>query len=425
MLYAFILGRVYTLSLAEVLKVLEKEGVEFRLKTVAPEIALIETETEINAKKLQSKLGGTIKIVKILETLNRKQKDFLTSLLDSWLDYKVLREQYLAGHEGKIQIGVSIYIMDPEIHLHFSEPRRVAQLIKKYLQSHNVSVRFVMPEPPAFSLASVVVTHNNLLEKGAEFVLLLGRQNLSIGKTLMVQDFEDYGRRDYQRPWRDPKAGMLPPKVAQVMINLANAKHGQTILDPFCGGGTVIQEALLMGLSAVGSDISVEAVEGSEKNLNWFRNRYHLPPGHYQILKIDATEGYEKEFPGKDFDSIVTEGWLGPVYTQFPKEEEIKENFKTILELYIKAFAEFKKVLKPEGNIVISFPAYRQGKDRYVFFPTLDFIEELGYSIEAPLAPEIIEKYPFLKVTERKSMVYDRKDQIVAREIFVISNKQT
>src|SRR3989338_6800085 len=144
MLYAFILGRVYTLSLAEVVIRLQKEKVEYRVKTVAPEIALIETDEKIKVKELQATLGGTIKIVEIIDTLNRRQMDWPSDLLKDYLDFKLLREKYLAENTGKTQIGVSIYIMDPEIRLPFSEPKRVALLLKKYLQSHGISVRFCM-----------------------------------------------------------------------------------------------------------------------------------------------------------------------------------------------------------------------------------------------------------------------------------------
>lgn len=423
MLYAFILGRVYTLSLAEVLRLLQTENIEFRVKTVAPEIALIESDAELNVSKIQAQLGGTIKIVKIIETLNRRQKDYPSDQLKEWLDFNILKTQYLAQTTTKTQVGVSIYIMDPEVRIPFSEPKRVALLIKKYLQSHDISVRFVMPEAPSTYLPSVVVTNNHLLEKGAEFVLLLGRQNLSIGKTLTVQNFEDYGRRDYQRPFRDLKMGMLPPKVAQMMLNLAGVKRGQLVLDPFCGGGTMLQEALLMGLNAVGSDINADTIKGAEANLTWFRNRYSVPPGRYQVLPLDATNQLSKEFPPDNFHAIVTEGWLGPIYTKFPDPAEMKKNFKAIHEVYSKAFVEFTKILQPDGKVVISVPAYRREKDNYIFMESLDFIGDLGYHIEAPLPPEVIEKYKFLKVTSRNSMIYDRKDQIVAREIFIISKK--
>src|SRR3989344_5492041 len=117
MLYAFILGRVYTLSLAEVLSVFKKQQINFDLKTIAPEIALIETDSPLDAKKLQTTLGGTIKIVEVVETLNRKQKNYPSDLLKEYLDFKVLTEKYLSASPGKTQIGVSIYIMDPEIRL--------------------------------------------------------------------------------------------------------------------------------------------------------------------------------------------------------------------------------------------------------------------------------------------------------------------
>jgi hypothetical protein len=52
--------------------------------------------------------------------------------------------------------------------------------------------------------------------------------------------------------------------------------------------------------------------------------------------------------------------------------------------------------------------------------PNLDFITENGYTVLDPLPEFLTAKYKFLKVTPRKSMMYDRSDQVVAREIFVI-----
>jgi hypothetical protein len=38
---------------------------------------------------------------------------------------------------------------------------------------------------------------------------------------MALQDFESYSKRDYGRPARDPRTGSLPPKLAQILINLA------------------------------------------------------------------------------------------------------------------------------------------------------------------------------------------------------------
>src|SRR5262249_45616228 len=149
-----------------------------------------------------------------------------------------------------------------------------------------------------------------------------------VAKTLVVQDFEDYGRRDYQRPVRDEKQGMIPPKVAQIMLNLSGAQAGDTILDPFCGIGTIIQEGLLLSYRMIGSDINKAAIRGSEQNLEWFRNRYHVAAGKYGVEVSDATKVSELIEKSKNkISSIVTEGTLGPIYGKYPPANEIQKNF--------------------------------------------------------------------------------------------------
>lgn len=68
--------------------------------------------------------------------------------------------------------------------------------------------------------------------------------------------------RDYGRPARDARVGMLPPKLAQIMLNLSvkDEKSG-TVLDPFCGTGVLLQEAALAGFDFIGSDIEPRMVE--------------------------------------------------------------------------------------------------------------------------------------------------------------------
>jgi tRNA G10 N-methylase Trm11 len=58
-----------------------------------------------------------------------------------------------------------------------------------------------------------------------------------------------------------PFEGKLRPKVARALINicLGPQKEG-TVLDPFCGSGTVLLEAALMNYGAVGCDVDPFAV---------------------------------------------------------------------------------------------------------------------------------------------------------------------
>ncbi|MBX4204596.1 MAG: hypothetical protein KW788_00200 [Candidatus Doudnabacteria bacterium] len=418
--YAFILGRVYTISLAELLAVLDNLSVAYRVAACSPEVVVIECEKQLDAVKLQARLGGVIKIIRLFDTFQKKGKEFPSQVLTNYFTFKRINE-YFHDYTGKKQFGVSIYVLDPTLHFR-DESQRIAFLIKKVLQEQAQSVRAVIPQFPAQSLSSVLVNENQILQKGAEIVVICGNQKLFVGKTLCVQNYEDYGRRDYQRPARDEHAGMIPPKVSQSMINLAGPlKPLDYVLDPFCGSGTILQESILMGLRAIGSDLDQTAVENSEKNLEWFRNRYHVPPNRYKLLRAHASE-IGSQLSNFKVAAVVTEGTLGPIYTKLPKKSEIDANFKTLSKLYSQVFKEFKTFLPEGARVVICLPAYKVSQTDYEFMDNLDFGTENGYTVLDPISEPLALKYKFLRVTGRKTMVYDRKDQIVAREIVIFYN---
>lgn len=421
MLYAFILGRVYTLSLAELLEVLANLGVSYKILSCAPEVVVLQTSENLDVEKLQATLGGVIKIIRLFDSFQKKGKEFPSSVLENYFSFKRVNQDYFVKYTGKKQFGVSIYSLDPTKRFG-DEGQRIAFLIKKKLQEQALSVRAVLPQFPANTLSSVLVNENQLLQKGAEIVIISGTQRLFVGKTLSVQNYEDYGRRDYQRPARDEHAGMLPPKVAQSMLNMGGSiRPLEYVLDPFVGSGTILQEAMLLGYRALGSDIDQRAIENSEKNLEWFRNRYHVAPGRYKLFNVNASE-ISLHMPALPLKAIITEGTLGPLYSKMPGKPEMLKNFKTLSKLYDQVFKEFKKILSSGLRIVMCLPAYKDRSSGYNFMPDLDFIEQNGYTILDPIPPDISRKYKFLKVTDRKSIVYDRKDQVVAREIIVIQS---
>jgi tRNA G10 N-methylase Trm11 len=295
-------------------------------------------------------------------------------------------------------------------------------MVKNTLTEGGVSCRLVLPEFNSLSLASVVVTKNLLLQKGAEICILAGKEVVYTAKTVSVQDFEDYGRRDYQRPVRDEKQGMIPPKVAQIMLNLSGCKAGEAVLDPFCGIGTIVQEGLLLGFRMLGSDLNKQAIRGSQQNLEWFRNRYKISPGKYHLEVSDAT-AVSKLLAGQNIKGVVTESTLGPIYSKYPKPEEIIKNFKDLEKLYKATFTEYNKFLSVGSLVVMCIPAYRKNRETYEKLPSLDWAVNLGYNLKDLISPKLAKKFKFLKLTERKTAIYDRKDQVVAREI-VIFEKQ-
>ena len=165
--------------------------------------------------------------------------------------------------EGKITIGVSDYSEGASR----KSASQEALKLKKILVRHGRSVRVVENKDAVLSTATSL--HNGLGGKNERKVELIKLDD-EWYRVIGVQDIDAYAKRDQARPARDAKVGMLPPKLAQILINLCGPlKPGAVILDPFCGTGVVLQEALLMGYRAYGTDLSERIVEYSEKNLTW------------------------------------------------------------------------------------------------------------------------------------------------------------
>ena len=158
--------------------------------------------------------------------------------------------------------------------------------LKKYFATEKISSRFVISKEK--TLSSVVVTQNKLLTRGIEVVLAADGDNILIGETLAVQPFKDLSLRDYGRPVRDDLSGMLPPKLAQIMINLAQVDPEKAvIIDPFCGTGTILSEAVVLGYKNLfGSDISLKAVEDTRKNISWLKELYKIGDFKLKLLII-------------------------------------------------------------------------------------------------------------------------------------------
>ncbi len=59
----------------------------------------------------------------------------------------------------------------------------------------------------------------------------------------------------------------MPPKLARCMVNLAQPRSGDVVLDPFCGTGSFLLEASLIGCRVLGFDVLRLMVRGSLRNL--------------------------------------------------------------------------------------------------------------------------------------------------------------
>lgn len=422
--YAFALGRIHTLSIAELIEVFRCNYPDTEILEISKEALIANFSSPIqNPEMLQARLGGTIKIIQIFNPVKRKPGELVDYSILNALTPKYIQQNFLKETTAKIQLGISIYQLSGSEFPGLAQ--QVAMALKKTLKKAGWSLRLVMPQPPASVLSAVLVQHNHLLTKGAEISIFISPETVYIGKTICFQNFEDYGKRDFARPVRDDKRGMIPPKLAQILLNLAGISDKTTVYDPFCGLGTILQEGLLRGFTVLGSDIDQKAVVGTKQNLEWLAREYQLSSPLYHLNTTPA--GKASEFiQSVGFDTasnpvsaIVTEGTLGPIYGRFPTEANIQNNFLTLRDLYVASFQEFGKFLPKGARVIICFPAYKRAKNDYVLFPYLDFLSTLGYNSVRVIPEEILINNHFLAVTSRNSVIYDRPDQVVAREIVI------
>jgi len=405
MLYFFILGHNPTLSTAEIIRTI---GPAPRtISEITPEFLILDTEEPLVAEKLQTRLGGVVKIGTVIGEADSK-KDVLLEKITAAL---IPREE----ERGKVNFGFSFYGRNGQDRLPKAE--KMALEVKKHLKRKNISSRWIVSPEGKLSSAAV---KKNLLNQGREIVFLTGREKILWGRTLSCQPFEEYGDRDFNRPVRVIEKGMIPPKLARIMINLGADSdmpiRRTCFLDPFCGTGTILQEAFLMGFGQIiGTDKNQRIVADAQKNLAWLAEKTHQKEetGRIRIFHSDARKLSARIKEGS-VGLVATEPYLGPVrFDPSTWQFVIKE----LSRLYFLTFRELETVVKKDGRVVMIFPVFRiSGKNH--FLQILDQLKKIGWQIKSPLPAESADKGG-LEVTERNSMIYSRPDQTVLREIFI------
>ncbi len=355
-------------------------------------------EAEINKPLvLQDRMGGIVRITEVLESGPAGMPlNFV-----EWVS-KALKNQF-KDQTGKLRFGLSMHPKNEQI------LKKTLNEAKNGAKRELGNIRFVNKD---FQNLSSAQAWNERLDgnQAVELHLFKSETRWYLVKTLTIQNIDWYSFRDMMRPGRDPHQGMFPPKLAQILVNLSRT-HGQpdvdVICDPFCGSGTLLQEAWLMGYEPWGCDLNPKAVKYTQENLEWLKKQCPFPlEGDPVISEEDATKLSANKFPKKPF-AIVTETWLGPAISEAPRESKRPQIQEEMESLYEAFFSNLSKVLKQPTTVVFTAAYYKDRNDRF-FLPYL---------------PAILNKYCTivpLSEHERPSLFYERKDQIVGREIWKV-----
>jgi tRNA G10 N-methylase Trm11 len=393
--YVFEIGREWKLSLAEIEAIFGRTAIIFH----SQKIVLVESEfSPKQIAEIGETMGGTIRILELVETMSDPQP-FVVKVK------KYLSKQFqelFQEETGKIPFALGTI---GEKRAFFNQGLR----LKKELKAMGFNARIINKEDANVSTA--LVKREQLIRYTTEYMLVNSKPGeYMLARTIFIQDIDAYTKRDTQKE-RDMQVGMLPPKLAQIMLHLAIGRDqfvtsdtwGKVgLYDPFCGLGTVLIEAKHRKLKTVfGSDISPEMVEATKKNTQ----------NENECLVLDARKIGSAPFLSQ-VTHIVTEGYLGKIFSQKSVTyTAVVEEKKALLHIFEGFFASLKAA-NWHGTIVFSVPCW-ETTEASIYFAELYPLLMKEQIFTLPLLTE----YEDVKLTRYGTLIYRRPGQTVGREI--------
>ena len=407
-----ILGRQPALGVAE----LESLYGADKLRPVGDKTVIVDVDPCLLAF---DRLGGSVKFCKILTTHETTD----------WHQIEKFLLQVSPGHSermlaGKMQLGLSVIGLDVPL----KQLEATGLKLKKIVRKTGRSVRLIPNKAPELNSAQVL--HNHLTgPTGWELIFIKDGSQTIIAQTVKVQDIESYTKRDRGRPKRDARVGMLPPKLAQIIINLAAGPIpaqtlqsicdipagepiptpilDQKVLDPFCGTGVILQEAMLMGYGVYGTDLEPRMVEYTLENARWLTSNFPATGTDSRFETADATN---YSWP-HEFDLVASETYLGRPFTAPPSAEVLSQTAAECQLIIKKFLLNIHGRLKPGQRLCLAVPAWQTKPGQFKHLPLVDQISDLGYN-----------RISFEHARD-DNLIYARPEQIVARQLLVITRK--
>jgi tRNA (guanine10-N2)-dimethyltransferase len=258
-------GEHPTLPFAELKAILEAEGIAHKERQRLPQVIRLDTTPDVvEALKRRAALTRTCcrEILHCEAALPEIMKAIQATPIDSLLKPDETFAVRVRQVGEKTGAPTSIYL-----------ERKLGELILEKTEKARVNLE--QPQKTFFGTIT-----------GDSFTF--GLRLAEIPATPFMQ------RRPRKRPFFHPSA--MPPKLARCMVNLAKPKSGELLIDPFCGTGSFLIEAGLIGCRVVGSDAKRYVVRGCRRNLKFLNVKYE------GLAAADA-----KRLPFTKADCVVTD----------------------------------------------------------------------------------------------------------------------
>ncbi len=433
--YLFILGKNWRLSIAEIIELLNSQNIKFKVIDLSPKACIVETQNKLYLRELdriQERLGGTLKIGSILYEYNdqlltrsfgKEHKDDERIEPTNWI------EKLWGNVKGKrIKFTISIYpVLD-------SKPNFDVVRAINYLNNKTKSILYELgaykvryykydvkkegtKENPTNPLwPHVIIKEKLTTPPNAEIMFVETYTKTYISRTATVFDSIWQQVRDKNRPYVSPEIS-TSPKLSRILINLTKAKKNNTILDPFCGTGTILMEALLMQMHIIGIDIDDKQVKHARANLRWLAPHLRQQM-NIKIIQGDATR--LSKYINENIDAVCTEPELGPVVkTRLQYDEALK--IKSDLEkLYFAVLKEITKILPSNKRIAMTTPRFNTTQG-IVSVDIIGIARKVGLNIIKLIPKKYLSKNIHDYIETDRNLIIDKKpNQNVERQIIVL-----
>lgn len=374
--YLFILGREPLLSTAELICFLKTSKRDFCIKTLGSGWAILEMEFESG---LIGFLGGTQKIGLLAAGGNKEE---ITQCALNWVEKQ--------GFGKKALIGISDY-SDSRI------GKRIRKKCLEFFKKNRVKAKIMMPkkiEGDEKSHLSPTQTISLLKRNGAELLLVEKGKEFFLAETIECFDPKFFQEIEKSIPQKD-FLSQTSRRLAKIMLNLSCAEKNSTILDPFCGKGTILQTAMLNGINAIGLDAKTRETEDCDENLQWLKQEFGIK-NDFRVITGKA-ENIDNHVSGKQFNAIVSEPYMGQFLKKIPGKQEAKKIFDELETLFQGFFSSASRVIGKQRIVVIlpEVPFVEKGRIGYFKVSEKLFLEK-GFASINPIAEIQSNAFPFV-----------------------------
>ena len=142
----------------------------------------------------------------------------------------------------------------------------------------------------------------------------------------------DRGSYEYRNPMRRAffHPGVMMPILARTLVNIAQGKENDLLLDPFCGTGGILLEGLMLNMRTIGTDMDIAMLKGCLSNLP-----------QTEVLKVDSTK-----LP-------ITDCSVDTIATDLPYGQSVCIKAESMNALYNDSLSEMRRVLKKGRRAVV------------------------------------------------------------------------